>query len=228
MLQKKSTKGDLESRRSTFLALGIVLIVGLVYFGFELFATQDRAPGFVPTELDIPDMMSEEVIATDPRPPAPPAPAPKDFVLKIIDTDIETNIDYGDIFIEFNPDDKVPEILPTEFIPEIPTDDPPYEFVDEKPLFPGGEGALLKFLVDNLQYPAIAADLGISGTILVEFIVEKNGKPSNPKVIMSTAAIFEPEAIRIINIMPSWTPGKVNGQKVRSIYHLPIKFEITK
>ncbi|MDR2979744.1 MAG: energy transducer TonB [Bacteroidales bacterium] len=228
MRTKKSTKGDLESKKSTFLALGLVLAVGLVYVGMELFATQDNAPGLVlidPGNIEIP----VDVISTDQTPPPPPPPAPPvEAIISIVQRDVDMTIDIDKIFgVDINPNAAIEQYIEIEPIPEIISDDdPPIVYPTESPEFPGGNAALYKFLSDNLIYPKVAADLNLPGMVIVEFIIERDGKPSNVKINTSTAEVFNAEALRVVNAMPNWKPGKLHGKTVRTYYRLPINFQI--
>lgn len=226
MIRKKSAKGDLESRRSTFLTLGVVLVVGLVYLGFELYATQSRSSNLVFYEPDIPEL-TDEVIPTDQLKTPPPPPPQVQLELKIVKELVTDPIDLSDLFPEYTPDETIPEPVDIEFIPEPTKDDIPksQHNVDVQPEFPGGMEGLYKFLNANLTYPKVAKELGLTGVVVVEFIIEHSGKPSNIRIVSaSTGEVFNAEAIRIINEMPNWKPGMHHGKTVRTIYQLPIQF----
>ena len=94
-----------------------------------------------------------------------------------------------------------------------------YELVEEMPEFPGGIEALFKWLSENIKpHEEI-------GRCVVEFIVEKDGSLSNPKIKKSKTPKLDAEAIRLVKAMPKWKPGKEKGKTVRVKYSLPIAFK---
>lgn len=102
-----------------------------------------------------------------------------------------------------------------------------HAIVEEMPSFPGGDDALLEFLYTNIKYPEEAKDKDIQGLAIVEFIVEKDGSISNVKILRSIGGGTDEETLRVIGLMPKWTPGKDNGQTVRVEYKLPVRFKLT-
>ena len=97
--------------------------------------------------------------------------------------------------------------------------------VEQMPSFPGGNKALMKFLDDNLRYPAEARAMGIQGRVVVTFVVERDGNIDSIKVIKKVSPELDREALRVIRLMPKWNPGKQNGKTVRTKYTIPIIFK---
>lgn len=107
-------------------------------------------------------------------------------------------------------------------------DNPIFEVVEHMPEFPnGGMGALMKYLNENMQYPASAKEKGIQGRITLQFVVDKDGSISGTKVLRGVDADLDKEAIRLINNMPNWKPGTQGGQPVRVKYTVPVMFRLT-
>ena len=98
--------------------------------------------------------------------------------------------------------------------------------VDTMPEFPGGETALKKFISEHIKYPADAHDKGIEGTVYVTFIIDKSGKVIEPKIAKGVTPALDKEAIRVVESLPGWEPGKQNDTKVNVSYTLPIKFKL--
>ena len=98
--------------------------------------------------------------------------------------------------------------------------------VEQKATFPGGDAALYKWLSTQINYPADAAEAGITGRVIVSFVIEKDGSISNARVVRSIHPSLDAEAIRIVKTMPKWIPGKNNGQPVRVEYIMPISFKL--
>ena len=101
-----------------------------------------------------------------------------------------------------------------------------YDLVDEMPSFPGGPAELMKWLSSHVQYPAIAIDICIQGTVIVAFIVEPDGSVSNAKLMRSVDPCIDQEALRVVRQMPKWIPGKQNGAAVRVKYNVPVIFKL--
>ena len=92
------------------------------------------------------------------------------------------------------------------------------------PSFPGGMQALNKYLKDNLRYPTIAAENGVSGRVVLRFVVSKSGKIENVEVLGPVDRALDEEAVRVVKSMPAWVPGKQNGNAVAVYYTLPVPF----
>lgn len=103
-----------------------------------------------------------------------------------------------------------------------------YTICEEMPVFPGGEMGMMDFLRLNIKYPTDASKLGIEGVVYIEFIVEKNGKTSNHKVIRSLHKSIDEEALRVARLLEYEAPGKQKGTPVRLKYTIPIKFALSK
>lgn len=100
------------------------------------------------------------------------------------------------------------------------------EFLEAMPEFPGGMSAWAKFLTKNLNYPTMAVETGVSGKVVVSFVVEKNGEISNLKVIKGIGGGCDEEAMRVIKKSPFWKPGMQNGRAVRVAYTMPVVFRM--
>ena len=101
-----------------------------------------------------------------------------------------------------------------------------FDVVEEQPSFPGGQGALMQWLRDNIKYPVIAAENGIEGRVIVQFVVSKTGSISDVRVARGVDPSLDKEAVRVVSNMPKWTPGKQNGTTVNVRYTLPVTFKL--
>ena len=101
-----------------------------------------------------------------------------------------------------------------------------YDVVEVMPQFPGGQIAMLKYIMENIKYPEQAMKEGIQGRVTVRFIVEKDGRVSNVRLLRSVQPALDKEAIRVVKSMPKWTPGKHNGKPVRVRFNLPVMFKL--
>lgn len=98
--------------------------------------------------------------------------------------------------------------------------------VEEQPEFPGGQAAMMRFLADSIKYPVAAQENGIHGRVVCNFIVEKDGRLTDFKVLRGVDPLLDNEAIRILKAMPKWTPGKQRGENVRVRFTLPVVFRL--
>ena len=106
------------------------------------------------------------------------------------------------------------------------TTDKVYEVCEQMPIFPGGDAALMKYLSENVKYPALAIKAQEQGRVVVSFTVEKDGAISDVKVARSVTPSLDAEAVRVVKAMPKWTPGKQDGQLVRVRYNVPVSFKL--
>lgn len=101
-----------------------------------------------------------------------------------------------------------------------------YDCVEQMPSFPGGSQKLKEFIEENLRYPKELEETCVQGRVIVRFIVERNGKLSNVKVVKSVHPALDKEALRIVELMPRWIPGRQNGITVRVKCYIPIIFRL--
>lgn len=115
---------------------------------------------------------------------------------------------------------KLPENEPAQ------PDTSVFTVVETMPQFPGGQEAMLKFLVENISYPEEAKLKKIQGKVFVSFIVEKDGKVGNVKLLRGIGGGCDEEALRVVGLMPDWKPGEQRGQAVRVAFNMPIRFAL--
>ena len=101
-----------------------------------------------------------------------------------------------------------------------------FKSVEQMPQFPGGEAALMKYLSSHINYPPMAAENNVQGRVVVQFVVDKTGKVGEVKVVRSVDKDLDKEAIRVVKLLPKFTPGRQNGQPVRVWYTLPVQFKL--
>lgn len=104
--------------------------------------------------------------------------------------------------------------------------DEPLDVVEQMPEFPGGQVELMKFIASNVKYPVKAQKEGVQGRVLVQFIIEKDGTVSGPKVVHAVNKYLDAEAVRVVKAMPKWKPGMQKGQPVRVNFTLPVTFKL--
>jgi TonB family protein len=103
----------------------------------------------------------------------------------------------------------------------------PFDVVEQMPEFPGGQEALMQFLRQEVKYPKEAEEKGLQGRVVVRYIIEKDGSISEVEIAKSVNEYLDAEAVRVVNAMPKWKPGKQKGENVRVKYTLPISFRLS-
>ncbi len=118
------------------------------------------------------------------------------------------------------------EVIVEEKKPEPVDDNQVFTVVEQKPQFPGGDAALLKYLSEHIRYPAMAAENGIQGRVVVQFVVTKTGNVGEVKVLRSKDPDLDKEAVRVVKSLPKFVPGKMNGHSVNVWYTVPVTFKL--
>jgi len=169
-------------------------------------------------------------------PPPPPPPAPSKEIKFIAPKIVETLTDENEVFgtnDDFSGNANAPvdttqyqEVAIVEPHGDQIVDEKPVEIfkVTEKPAYPGGDNALLKYIGENTKYPVPALEAGIEGTVYIRFVVAKSGEVGDAKVMRAVDPLLDQEALRVVNTLPKWTPGKINGTAVSVWFMIPVKF----
>jgi protein TonB len=218
---KKTDRADLEKHRNTFILIGLVITLSLVWFAFE-HKTYDKEDVQIMQNAMIED--EEDIVLQTQRnePPPPPPPPQQTTVIEVVEDDVE--VDDIEIDAETDDEEEIEEQAIVEEEPEEEKEDEIFVFVEDQPTFPGGDEARIKYLQENIKYPEMAKESGIQGTVYVTFVVEKDGRITNVKVLRGIGGGCDEEAVRIIKNMPRWKPGKQRGRAVRAQFNMPIRF----
>ena len=224
---KKNPKADLEKRRGLYLEIGLVvaLVAALVAFNVKSYDREAKEA------LEREAVLEEEeiIIQTDIQEPPPPPPPEVPEVTTVIEVvaDDKEDIKEVNFSAEVTDDTKNIEITPVVVEKEEEEDEVTiFTVVENDPEFPGGMEALYKYVAQNIKYPQLARDNGITGKVYVTFVVERDGSIANPKVLRDIGGGCGQEAIRVVKSMPKWTPGKQRGKAVRVQFNLPVNFSL--
>ena len=223
-----------------FLTISCIIIIVTCFPLIMSFlsTTNDKVMRFSETEITL--MQPPPIDETQPPPPPIPPPPPVQQTIKFTPPVVVKDEEV----IQDEPPPTADELketnvglttregeagaieLPTDVagegdaVPEI------FTIVEEMPSFSGGESNLVKFLSDNIRYPSRARENGISGTVFVTFIIGKDGKVTDAKVLRGIGGGCDEEALRVIGAMPTWRPGKQRGEPVSVQFNLPIRFTL--
>lgn len=222
---KKKPKADLENKKSLMTEIGLVITLGIVLAAFEWSTTDVKidTSGMIEEaaveEEIVPITRQEEI-----KPPPPPPPPKMSDIINIVDDDVELDdeLDLQDTEADENTTyDYQQEIAVVE---EEEETQEVFFIVEEMPVFPGGEEALRKFIAQSVKYPVIAQENGIQGRVFVSFVVNQKGEVTNVKVARPFDPNLDKEAVRVVQSMPKWSPGKQRGKAVKVSYTVPINF----
>lgn len=134
---------------------------------------------------------------------------------------VEGNDEVGGAVLKAKDDIAAPE-PPKHVVEETKI----FTVVEQMPMYPGGDGALMGYLRDNIHYPTVAAENGVQGRVVVGFVVERDGSITDVKILRGVDPSLDREAMRVVKNMPKWTPGKQNGSAVRVKYQVPVSFRL--
>ena len=109
----------------------------------------------------------------------------------------------------------------------IPSSKVVFMIVEEMPEFPGGQDALREFIIENVRYPKVAHENGIQGRVFTRFVVETDGSVTEAQIVKGVDPSLDEEALRVVNAMPKWQPGRQRGENVRVSYTIPINFALS-
>lgn len=224
---KKSPKADLEKGKTLGILMGMVVALAVLFVGFE-WGTRDVQ---VVTYEGVADIIAEEEIEitrpeNTPPPPPPPAPVVTE-VLNVVEDDVE--LEQQEILSSEDSQDAAQVqtyVAPAMVEEEEESAQQIFTVVEEMPQFPGGDGELLKFISKSIKYPVIAQENGIQGRVVCSFVVNRDGSIVDAEVVRGVDPSLDKEALRVINTMPKWTPGKQRGKPVRVKYTVPITFRL--
>ncbi|WP_455966795.1 energy transducer TonB [Bacteroides fluxus] len=223
---KKSPKADLENKKSTWMLIGYVIVLAFMFVAFEWTKRDIK----IDTSQAIADVIFEEEIipiteqpeqATPPPPEAPSIPETL--------TIVEDDADVEETTIASTED--VGQKVEIKYVPvaveEEPEEQTIFEIVEEAPEFiNGGMAGLMQYLSKNIKYPTIAQENGTQGRVVVQFVVNRDGSIVDAKVMRGVDPYLDKEALRVINSMPKWKPGKQRGKPVRCRYTVPVMFRL--
>lgn len=221
---KKSEKADLESKKVIFVEIGLIiaLAVTLLAFEWKSYEKLELTLGNVAVD-DTPEEMVE--ITQQNQPPPPPEPPQQTTIIQIVENDVDIEDDI-DIDVEADQETEVQNYVPPVMDEEEEEEQQIFTVVESMPSFPGGEAARIKYLAENIKYPQMARESGIQGRVFVTFVVEKDGSVTDVKVLRGIGGGCDEEAIRVIENMPKWNPGKQRGKPVRVQFNMPILFKL--
>ncbi len=226
MKLEKSEKANLENKIIVFREIGLVITLAilLVAFGWKSQEKQGVNFSFKNAE-NIPEEIVE--ITQQKKPPPPPKMPQQTTIIQIVENDIEVEEDII-IDVEADQETEIAEYVAEPIMSfeeeEIEEEEQVFVIVESMPAFPGGDVARINYLNKSIKYPNMARESGIQGRVFVTFVVETDGSISNVKILRGIGGGCDEEAIRVIENMPKWIPGKQRNIPVRVQFNMPIRF----
>jgi protein TonB len=232
MISRKTTQADIENKRSTLRALGFIASLSLVLIALSWTSYDVITRQALNYEADL--LEDEEIPINIVTPPPPPPPPQQTTVIEIVDDEEEIEIELEIEDIELDEDTEI-EIIEDD---DDVDDDTPFMIVENMPALAqcktmrGDERhqctqmEIIKYVSKNTKYPPIAKDAGIQGTVFVYFVVGKDGKVKDVKVLREVDSRLDKEAKRVVESLPRFDPGSQRGKNVSVQYTIPVKFII--
>lgn len=222
---KKSRKADLQNKRGLLLEIGLIVALLAVIVAFSYTPGEHRIDkvdlNYGPIEEEMTDITIQ-----DQKPPEMPKKVEMNVITDMLqvvtnDTKITTDVD----FAEF---DESTEIVQQVVVKEEEiVEEEIFVTAETMPSFMGGDlGVFRNWVQKQLNYPPIAQENGIQGKVIIQFVVEKDGRLTNVQVLSTPDRSLSEEAVRVLQLSPRWSPGKQRNQPVRIKYTLPIDFRI--
>lgn len=223
-MKTKSAHQKLHEKQPLFFSIGLVIALLLVISAFEWKQEKMHTPIDLPTEEEayiLPPMPSTVHSA----PPPPPPMAKK--VERAAEPQKAKNI--IETIAELDPNDFTEPVTIDIVDLPAPTDEKPDEIfigAEEMPSFRGGLKGFYDYFGKNVEYPKLAKKSNITGTVVVSFVIDKDGSITDIKVIKGIGFGCDEEAVRVLKNAPKWNPGKQRGVPVKVSMTLPIKFAL--
>ena len=219
---KKTKEANLESKKAGFFFVGLVMVSAVVgmAFQYEKITVDEKADLLVDNSIEeelVFEIPPEEEIPEEEPEVAPPPPVIEEIEVVEDDEEVEEiDLSLMDEEVEEVPDEPVIEIVEETI----------YDFAEVEPSFPGGEAEMMKFIQEEVVYPELSREMGEQGMVYVKFVVGKDGKIGDVKIVKGVSDALDAEAKRVVKKMPRWTPGEQAGKPVSVRYTLPISFRL--
>lgn len=223
---KKSPEADLQNRKGLFFEIGLVIALAAVLGAF-LYTPKEYRIEQVVSNVVVEDQQIVEVTRQEQKPPEQPKKVEMQVVTDILDVVTNDTKITSDInFDEFTEDMEI-TAAPVEVEEEVIEEETPFIRVEKMPSFQGGDlNAFRNWVQGKLDYPQIAQENGISGRVVLSFVIEKDGTLTNIEVLQAPDRSLSEEAVRVLETSPKWEPGMQSNKAVRVKYTLPVDFQI--
>ncbi|MBR3758440.1 MAG: energy transducer TonB [Bacteroidaceae bacterium] len=224
---KKAPVADLEGKKTTWLLVGYILVLAIMFVAFEWTRRDKIDTSEIVAEVSL--NFEEEIIPiTMQEKPVAPVPVEAKTISETIEI-VEDDAEIEETIIAS--DEDMGEVVEIQNIENVVVEEPEkeeeiFQVVEAMPEFPGGTAELMKWLQKNIKYPSISQENGVQGRVIVQFVVNRDGSIVDPVVLRSVDPYLDKEALRVVSAMPKWKPGEQRGKTVRVKFTLPIQFRL--
>ena len=226
---KKTEKASMENKRFLFTEIGMVIALLIVWGAFSYTSREKKVATL---EADQTVVEVEDMVPITEETPPPPEAAPKIPILSDQIDIVDDNIKVDDSMFQ-NIEDSNEGFEIMDYIESAPEEETieeeaiPFQLVEEKPSFNGGDAnEFSKWVNSRLVYPEIAKENGVQGRVTLQFTVNADGTVSNVKVLRGVDSSLDKEADRVVSSSPKWKPGKQRDRAVKVTYTFPVIFQL--
>ena len=226
---KKTEKASMENKRFLFTEIGMVIALLIVWGAFSYTSREKKVATL---EADQTVVEVEDMVPITEETPPPPEAAPKIPILSDQIDIVDDNIKVDDSMFQ-NIEDSNEGFEIMDYIESAPEEETieeeaiPFQLVEEKPSFNGGDAnEFSKWVNSRLVYPEIAKENGVQGRVTLQFTVNADGTVSNVKVLRGVDSSLDKEAVRVVSSSPKWKPGKQRDRAVKVTYPFPVIFQL--
>jgi protein TonB len=230
MKNRKTQKADAEGKKSLFLLIGLTASLALTWFFIELKSYESGPGDLGKMAYELDDEMAIITKIEQPPPPEKKPPTPPE-VIQIVEDDLEIE----EIEFESTETDENEVVEFIEDVPDVEEEIFNFANVETLPIYPGCENLatkdekfgclnenIMKHIGKNFEFPEMARQMGIQGKVYVNFVIDKQGKVTQVSVLRGVDEIIDDEAMRVIKLLPKFTPAKQRGKPVPMQYTVPI------
>ena len=232
---KKSDKANLDKQRRGNFMLGLVLALAMLFAALEFttrpagLSEDDKMLDDLPDELNMTHVVEPQDMISATGSTESPSNAITQKVQEVHETVATQEISpVTSKLVIGNGEGITRQADVTEALPQVPItkDSVVLKTVEQLPEFPGGIVQFMKWLTRNLRYPPIAQSQRIQGKVVVSFIINKDGSIASPTIVQSVDPVLDREALRVVKMMPRWKPGLQNGKPCRTMFAIPVNFQL--
>ena len=224
---KKAPVADLEGKKTTWLLVGYISILAVLFIAFEWTKRDKIDTGEI---IEAPMLTFEEEIIpiTMQEKPVAPVPVEAKQISETIEI-VEDDAEIEETIIAS--DEDMGEVVEIQNIENVVVAEPEkeeeiFQVVENMPEFPGGMAELMKYLQKNIKYPTISQENGVQGRVTLQFTVEKDGSVTKVKVLRGVDPSLDKEAVRVVSMSPKWKPGRQRDRAVPVTYTFPVIFQL--
>ena len=232
---KKSDKANLDKQRRLNFMLWLVLALAMLFAALEFttrpagLSEDDKMLDDLPDELNMTPVVEQKDMISATGNAGTPSKAITQKVQEVPNTVATQEISpVTSKLVIGNGEGITRQADVTEALPQVPItkDSVVLKTVEQLPEFPGGIVQFMKWLTRNLRYPPIAQSQRIQGKVVVSFIINKDGSIASPTIVQSVDPVLDREALRVVKMMPRWKPGLQNGKPCRTMFAIPVNFQL--